>query len=238
MNKLRKLEIYISKRIFSKAKEIYDLSTLKVHHLQLNDKAKIIICIDISCELLGIAFDTPTAVQHSAVGKNPYFNSKKTFMKLLNLNKKLNVADVLNKVGVLNDKVLKTAKLIFIEFLKSAANQDVDHPQYVIMSCWQACKVENVKAPRKKFTDLCHLNVDKWNKLELSWDWQGSIKKGNQKKVSKTGDKENGQTDEVIQNKLKRKLNAEPELEDYDVWAERILAKAHAQLKRSKTEST
>lgn len=214
---------------FSKAKEIHDRMTLKSAGIAagLNDCAKTILCLDIACELFNIVFDTASGVQYSSLRKSNYERNRKMMIKLMNLNKKLDIKDVMLKIGLSNANVEKSAKRIFKSYEQSAADADLDHPQYVTMSVHQACKLEKVKIPKKNLIPLSNLKNNQWSLLEKSWD----------KFVASMETKENEASQKPVQQQstgaepvLKRKLEAEPEVEDYAVWAKRTLAAAYAEL--------
>lgn len=220
----------IHSKFFSKAKEIQNLAAVKAAGCfsNINDYAKIIIYIDISCELQNVSFDSQAAISLTKMRKSLYNSSRQVLLKLLNLNKKMDVNVVVLKMGISNTNVQKTALTIFDAY-KNYYEVDLDHPQYSFMSVYQACKLEKVKVAKKNFIAGSNLNLHQWTKLEKSWDsLVGSIGKAdneNKSKLTKTeGAQEIGKT-------LKRKHEEITEIEDYDVWAKRTLAKAHAELK-------
>lgn len=164
--------------------------------------------------------------------KSAYENNRKLLSKQLNLNKKLDINGLILKMGISSPNLDKSAKLIYDTYQKSSPHIDLDHPQYVSMSLYQACKLEKVKVSKKNFVLSSNLKPNQWTQLEKSWDkWVvsiGPIDKEN--KDSKSKDKEDVQRETTINGqKLKRKY--EDEIEDYDVWAKRTLDKARAELK-------
>lgn len=153
-------------------------------------------------------------------------------MRLMNLTKKLKVKDVVLKLGITNGNVEKTATKIYDSYAKTAVQTDLDHPQYLVMSVYQACKSEKVKAAKKILIPLSNLKPNQWSQLVKSWDkFVGSLV--NLDKENLKGGLKKAANDEQPTNgtELKRKHEAEPEIEDYDVWAKRTLDKARADLK-------
>jgi len=228
---MKKLGMAKNDQLICKAKEIYDLIAIKSSGVSatLNDCAKTILCIDISSEFLGIAFDKANGVKFSSMKKTMYNDRRNLLMKLMNLDKKLNINDFTLKMGVCNGNVEKAAKTIYETFQKDSANIDLDHPQYITMSVYQACKKEKVKVAKKEFIAASNLKLNQWCLMEKSWDkWISAIKFSSEEMRKKINE------NSTERPKLKRKLDAEPEIEDYDVWAKRTLEKARAELKNLK----
>lgn len=216
--------------ISRKSAEIINLVNIKCAGIAacLNDSAKVVLCIDISCELINIPFEETAGVKLSGLKKTSYKNNKKNLIKLLNLNKKVGIPEMILKLGVANSNVEKTAKKIFDAYKKESFESDLEHPQFITMSIYQACKIEKVKAPKKSFIAASNLKPNQWNLLEKSWDkWTKEISsKSNKENVQKVEAESAGKPEKT----LKRK-QAEPEIEDYDVWAKRTLEKAANELK-------
>lgn len=217
---------------FSKSKEIFDVISIKGCKT-LNDSAKTVLCIDIACELLNIQFDTLTAIKFSSIKKSAYQNARSVLMKLMNLGKKHGIVEILLKMGISNPKVETSAKNIYAAYEKQAPNSDLDHPQYCTMAVYQACKLEKVKVTKKSFIQSSNLKPNQFTQLENSWEkWVGSVVKADSKDNGKQA--QNGNVDEKTPSN-KRAPETEPETEDYDVWAKRILSNARCQLKALKS---
>lgn len=199
----------------------------------MNDCAKIVYCLDISCELMNIPFDESSGLRQASIrSKSSYQSNRKLLMKLLNLNKKMSISSLILKLGINNLNVEKNSKKILDSYAKQNPQADLDHPQYLVMSIYQSCKVEKVKVLKKNLVPLSNLKQNQWTMLEKSWDkWVGDVLKVNK-------NKENRQIHEIVdespqkqkEKQLKRKQHAEPEEEEYDVWKKRILEAAYAEL--------
>jgi hypothetical protein len=204
---------------------------LKARNFTINEGAKTILSLDISCELLNIAFETASAVKHSSMRKRIYDNYRKTFLKLMKLDKKTSIRDLILKRGISNAKVDPTAHKIYEAYQNSTDGIDLDHPQYMAMSVFEACKLEGVKVSKKDFISISNLKPNQWTLLEKTFDKiansVGKLGKENSNNKFPTDCDTN-----VTETKLKRKVEAEPEIEDYDVWAERTLKKAYAELEK------
>lgn len=197
----------------------------------LNDNSKLIICIDISCKMLNITLDSQEAYKYSALRKTRYDKSLQTIMKLMNFNKELEIKDVALKMEIINPSIEKTAKKIIKAYAEQKTEVDLDHPQYNTMSVYQACKVENVKTNKKKFIAMSNLKPNQWAKLEKMFDEVRADIKPDQ-----PNNNTNQKSSEIIEQAsnessktLKRKIA--PEVEDYESWKKRTLAKAYADLK-------
>lgn len=155
-------------------------------------------------------------------------------MRLMNLNKKLEIIDVVLKMEISNAKVEKTSLRIYEAYKKKAFQTDLDHPQYIAMAVYQACKLEKAKIAKKNIIAISNLKPNQWKLLEKSWDkWVGSIGNFDKENVNEKRKQESNIVQETNGTELKhkRKLEAEPDAEDYDVWAKRTLDKARAEIK-------
>lgn len=201
----------------------------------LNDSAKVVLCLDISCELINISFNGSAGIKLAGLKKTSYKNNRNNLIKLLNLNKKLGIPEMTLKLGITSNNVEKTAMKILETYKKeSFEDTDLDHPQFVVMSIFQATKIEKVKATKTNFITASNLKPNQWNLLEKTWDkWTVNVGKSNKENVKSAAAEESAGKDEKV---LKRKQTAEPDIEDYDVWAKKTLEQAYIDLaKKSKS---
>lgn len=195
----------------------------------LDDYSKPLFCLDIACELQNFPFETKAAIELLKMSKTKYKSLRVTILKLLNLEKKLDVNAVALKMGISNDKVILTASNIFEAYQKEN-HGDCDHPQYVSMSVFQACKLHKSKTNKKNFMVLSNLKPNQWSKLEKSWDsWVAPFAIEKENKNLKLPASIDINPHQPAEQKLKRKCE-EPIIEDYDVWAKRTLEKAQAEI--------
>jgi len=232
---MKRLGIKEQKKLIGKAKEFQDLVGTRSSAIQtLNDYAKIIIFLDISSELQNVHFDTTAAIALSQLTKRLY-NSNRQMVNFnnLNFNKKIDVNAALLKLCISNSNVEKTAKRFYEDYKSQNSLIDLDHPQYSYMSVFQACKLENIKVPKKKFMIYSNLNNTQWSNLEKSFNkWVSSVEKVGKENINSKlmTMEEPVQQEKMEGQKLKRK-HEEPDIEDYDVWAKRTLDKAYTELK-------
>lgn len=205
----------------------------------LNENAKIILCLDISCELLNLPFaDTKLAIQQACLNKSSYNKNRKTIQKVLDLNKKLTIDEVIRKLGITHSSAVeKKAKEIFRVYmnLQSFHNHDIDSSVFV-MSVYYACKFENVKIAKKNVLNLSSLTHGQWVTLEKSWEkWVNDLNT-NKKDVKKDagGGKENIVNNQMKVDSQKGTKRVEEAEETYDEWAKRILDAAYAKLRTIK----
>ncbi|CRL03359.1 CLUMA_CG016263, isoform A [Clunio marinus] len=233
---MKKLGMKKDDQLIRKSKEIRDIIAIKSSGMEatVNDSAKTIICLDISCELLNIAFDTALGIRLSSIRKSAYNKYRQLMMKLMKFNKTPNISDVVLKMRIQDENVQKTARKIFETFQKNSPHIDLDHPQYVQMSVYQACKIHKYKASKKDFRNGSNLNVTQWSQLETAWDkWVHCIE-SKEKVIKQTAENIALKSTEDHQPTLKRNHEIEEEAENYDVWAKRILDKAYEEMKKEK----
>lgn len=226
--------------IFSKTQEIDGLIKAKSSEVvrHLNENFKTLLCIDISCELLNIPFNTSQAILTSSVRKREYNNNRKILLKILNLDKKMTISDVILKLGILQSTTLeKTAHKIFEQYRSEHAySEEVNHISILTMCVYYAAKVEKVKIAKKNILTISSLNSAQWNGMMQSWSTWANIET-KKKKVENVQEVEKDQemNEESRSSITKAKNNEE---ESYEIWAKRILEKAHAELKILKKQKT
>lgn len=222
--------------------EILELIKAKSSEIlkHMNDSAKIILCLDISCELLNHPFaETSLAINQSCLKKTVYSKNKKILQKVLDLNKKLTIDEVIRKLSISHtNNVEKLAKEIFKDYMKQQTYEDQDiNPAVFVMSVYFAAKYENVKLLKKNVLNLSNLTHSQWGTMEKSWEkWTSSFNKktkgGTKKEVEAV--KENvPESNDDVQEVVKVKKTESTE-ETYDEWAKRILDKAYQELNANK----
>lgn len=218
--------------------EILELIKVKSSEIlkHLNENAKVILCLDISCELLSWPFaETSLAIQQSCLKKSIYSKNKKILQKVLDLNKKLTIDEVIRKLGITHtNNVEKLAKEIFKYYMKQQTYEDQDiNPAVFVMSVYFACKYENVKVLKKNVLNLSNLTHSQWGIMEKSWEkWTSSFNKkskGSSKKESEAVKENVPECIEEVQETVKSKRTETTE-ETYEEWAKRILDKAYKEL--------
>ncbi|XP_070501102.1 origin recognition complex subunit 6 [Chironomus tepperi] len=236
-----KLGMNHNDRLISKAIEILELIKAKSSEIlkHMNENAKVILCLDISCELLNYPFaETSLAIQQSCLKKSIYNKNKKILQKVLDLNKKLTIDEVIRKLSITHtNNVEKLAKEIFKDYMKQQTYEDQDiNPAVFVMSVYFACKYENVKVLKKNVLNLSNLTHSQWGTMEKSWEkWTSSFNKkakGSTKKESEAVKENVPESIEDVQEPVHtRRHEAE---ETYDEWAKRILDKAYQELRTNK----
>lgn len=183
---------------------------------------------------MNIPFDEAAAIRQASIRpKSSYQKNRKLLMKLLNLQKKMNISSVILKLNINNSNVERNSKRILDSYAQQDPTADLDHPQYLVMSIYQACKFDKVKVPKKSLIPLSNLKPNQWSMLEKSWDkWVGSVlnvEKENRIQEIVDDDNVTKQRGGGKQ-QLKRKQQNEPEEADYDVWKKRIIDAANAEI--------
>lgn len=181
--------------------------------------------------MLSIAFDANEGHKYSTLRKTQYNKHRQTLMKLMNFNKKLEIKDVVMKMEITNPSIERTAKKVLIAYVKQAVDVDLDHPQFQTMSVYQACKIENVKTTKKKLIAMSNLKPNQWTQLEKIFDTdiQPLIKPEKPNKVGLQSSEIIEQASNESSQQQKRKMKT-PEVEDYETWKKKTLAKAYAEL--------
>ncbi|XP_050080862.1 origin recognition complex subunit 6 [Anopheles maculipalpis] len=208
----------------------------------IGDYAKATLCIDLASSLLGLPFDTETALKLSGLKKPSYANGRRTLEKILDINKILGIGEICVQVGL--SQVQKEATALLEAYKRYAGDQggvtDFTHPQYATMAVFQACKRQKIKPPKTKLVPLSHLKPAQWTMLEKNWDKFLSTVPLDTKQP-KTQDVR--QDSDSIREKAQeasshgdsgagRKHPSPEKLEPYQNWKKRMLEKAYRELEQ------
>uniref|UniRef100_A0A182IK57 Uncharacterized protein n=1 Tax=Anopheles atroparvus TaxID=41427 RepID=A0A182IK57_ANOAO len=206
----------------------------------LGDYAKATLCIDIAAGLLGLPFDSETALKLSGLRKTAYNNGRRTLEKILDINKTIGINEICVQLGL--NQVQKEATGLLDAYKRYAgASSDIDftHPQYATMAVFQACRRQKVRVAKLKLVPFSHLKATQWNLLEKNWEkFLDSVDH-----KSKSGVKEQKGAQEPNSNGPEARSrsgeagtssgrkHASPEkIEPYHNWKKRMLEKAYREL--------
>lgn len=239
---IRKLGLAENEQLVPKSTELLRLLEIKSSGASTNlgDYAKATICIDLASTLLGLPFDTETALKLSGLKKTAYANAKRTLEKILDINKIVGIAEICIQLGL--SQVQRDATNLLEAYKRFAGGGggveiDFTHPQYATMAVFQACKRQKVKPPKTKLVGFSHLKPAQWTLLEKNWEKfltnaAAELKANKAKQSSKTMEAETAE--EVVlekraNNGLKHGLTEK--IEPYGSWKKRMLEKAYRELK-------
>uniref|UniRef100_A0A1Q3EVG5 Putative origin recognition complex subunit 6 n=1 Tax=Culex tarsalis TaxID=7177 RepID=A0A1Q3EVG5_CULTA len=242
MQMIRKLGLAENEQLIPKSTELQRLLELKSSGgaTNLGDYAKATICIDLASALLGLPFDTETALKLSGLKKTAYANAKRTLEKLLDINKIVGIAEICIQLGL--SQVQREATSLLEAYKRFAGEIDFTHPQYATMAVFQACKRQKLKPPKTKLVGFSHLKPAQWTLLEKSWEKflasaaaselssAKSKQSGGAKATEVEAEAEAAGEKRPASNGLKHGLAAE-KIEPYVSWKKRMLEKAYRELK-------
>jgi hypothetical protein len=160
-------------------------------------------------------------------------------MKVLNLDKKMDISDVILKLGILQATLLeKTARSIFDQYKREKPYSDeIGHPSVVAMCVYFAAKIEKVKIAKKTILGISNLNNAQFSNMESSWSpWALTVE--TKKKRNKENVNEVQQHQEKSEDVQMKPHHDEPAEESYDDWAKRIIEKAQEELKQLKAQKS
>jgi origin recognition complex subunit 6 len=204
----------------------------------MGDYARAVICIEMATNALGQNFDLEIAYKLAGLKRSAYTNNKRTLEKILDLNKPIGINEICVKLGL--NQVQQTAVDLLNKYKSSRRSQevsddDLDHPQYSAMAILFACKQHKLKPPKSKIMPLSHLRPGQWSILENVWEkWlqqmETTKKAMRVKNLNDTGEKMecDGDDDRVLLKPVDK-----PEVEEYEIWKERILRKAYKDIENS-----
>lgn len=128
----------------------------------------------------------------------------------------------------------EAAEEIWSKYKKSDNKiKDLTHPQYVTASVYTACKLKDVKVDKQQCIQASHLKPSQWK--ELTQEFEKFVEEqglGNKRKPKeKTVIVKNSKEDEIETIINTDRCTEEEEIEEYEVWKNRILKEAREALK-------
>ncbi|KAG5673584.1 hypothetical protein PVAND_003619 [Polypedilum vanderplanki] len=200
----------------------------------INDSAKIVLSVDISCELLNIDVSKKELAKLSSLSLTQYNKNRKIILKVLNLNKKVTIAEIIKKLN-LSHSVERLAKT-FLKFYMEQQfyeNEEIDASVYA-MCVYFACKSENIKIAKRNILIMSNLTQAQWTKLEKSFEkWTPNVMTKKMPKENK-----NDPIDSMVSDNtdliIEESQNSKSHEESYEAWSKRILTQAYKDLKKAK----
>ncbi|XP_017771563.1 PREDICTED: origin recognition complex subunit 6 [Nicrophorus vespilloides] len=220
--------------IIKKAEEFLRMYQNKGGIQNLNDSAKAVFCLDLAASLLGIGFDKETAIKLSGLKKTAYQNKLHMVEKVLELDKPLTIGEVCVQFSCTVVKEL--AEKIYEKYKNQGIQSDLDHPQYVAVSVFTACKLKSFKIQKSQLVSISRLKLSQWKELESEFakfvekvGFTANIGGKKRKGANEfhTYLEEFAKNDE---NKVSKSPKKCEKIEEYSVWKERILEQARAAL--------
>lgn len=221
-----------------------------------------VLCLDIAATLLGSVFDTEEALKRIKCRPNDYLRQRRTVEKLLGTAKQITIAELCVQLDLVRN-VQQLAARLFDAYRERAQiddQSDFTHPQYAAMSVYQACKAQRVRVSRSTLLRHSHLRGAQWTLLEKDWikcmgpadEVLAELQRIEQRTAAATaGEKRTGAADaldattatddDAAERKAKaarREDGGAGMTESYEVWSERMLKVAYAQLAAEEGEAT
>nr|XP_023020761.1 origin recognition complex subunit 6 [Leptinotarsa decemlineata] len=149
---------------------------------------------------------------------------------MLGLEKALTVSDLCVQLSCTEAKAI--AEEILDKYINSHKMlNDLSHPQYVAAAVYSACKSLNLKIPKQQFIETSRLKPSQWKELSLEFEKFASTLESGFKRNKKIDTKNTPEVVTVTEEKVVLKKKDPEEVEEYDVWRQRILNEAYAALK-------
>ncbi|XP_001654385.2 origin recognition complex subunit 6 [Aedes aegypti] len=239
---IHKLGLSEHEQLLPKSTELLRLLQSKStgSNVDLQAYAKVIICIDLAANLLGLPFDNETASKLCGLKKTAYANGKRTLEKILDISKVIGINEMCIQLGL--NQVQKEALTMLENYKRYVggvkAEVDFAHPQYATMAVFQACKKMKVKPPKTKLVAFSHLKPTQWTMLEKNWD--NFLAQSNQRSAAaaakpvKEAAAQLSPEEEVavMDTRIIGAKHCSPEkIEPYVNWKKRMLEKAYRDLK-------
>uniref|UniRef100_A0A7G3AS90 Protein TEX261 n=1 Tax=Lutzomyia longipalpis TaxID=7200 RepID=A0A7G3AS90_LUTLO len=187
--------------------------------------------LNLAATAMGLPFNTETGIKICGTRKSIYMNYRRIIQKLIGTTKIIGIPELCLQMGLPSGvQEAATEKLPkYLEYMtKIKQTVDREHPQYAGIVLYQIAKQRKVKVSRMRFTQACNLRSEQWKILEDSWEKYEKNSKANELPRAK----ENTTEDVEMKCEGKKEASTGLESEDYEVWKERILARAYENLRR------
>uniref|UniRef100_A0A182MXF9 Origin recognition complex subunit 6 n=1 Tax=Anopheles dirus TaxID=7168 RepID=A0A182MXF9_9DIPT len=203
----------------------------------LSDSAKATLCIDLASSLLGLPFDTETALKLSGLKKTAYANGRRTVEKILDISKTLGIGEICVQVGVSQVQREATGLLEAYKRYVGQGQGEIDftHPQYATMAVFQACKRQKLKPPKTKLVPFSHLKPAQWSLLEKNWEkFLATAPAITAQDVRQPASRveEQSERGQGVASGTARKHASPEKVEPYHNWKKRMLEKAYRELEQ------
>ncbi|XP_060526988.1 origin recognition complex subunit 6 [Cylas formicarius] len=192
----------------------------------INDQAKTVLCLDIATQNCGALIDKETAYKLSGLKKSVYEKNYNSIQTLLGLETALTVANVCVFLGCAEVKDI--AEEILSNYLKHDKKiKDLNHPQYAVAATYLACRLRKINIDKHQLHSLSRLKPSQFKalvtELEPFIPEKHSLKKRRNTKTVQ-------QEDPIIDLDGSAVSEMSEEIEEYEVWRDRILREAYAAL--------
>ncbi|RZC42559.1 origin recognition complex subunit 6 [Asbolus verrucosus] len=198
----------------------------------ISDAARTILCLDLAAASLGVGFDKTTALKLAGLRKGVYQNNLNILEKVLNLDKPITVAELCVQCSCTEAK--ETAEAILASYREYDKKiKDISHPQYVAAAVYTSCKISGIKVEKSQFKSISRLKMAQWNELadefaKFAGSMGLSAKKGRSKRNAPV--EQDGLIEIIEKHSVQKQKKEEEQIEDYEVWRERILKEATAEI--------
>lgn len=206
---------------------------------QLSDTSRVVMCLDLACNMLGYPFDKTGIVRLAGVNRKQYTNGLNLIENLLDLSKPATVEALCVQLGV--SEVASFAQKVLDKYVELHAQGpnggrplDTSLPVYHCVAVLTACKHNKVKVDKAKLVESSRVKKIQFDKLVE--DFAPVLKNLGPKEVKKTALKRSHKLidlvtkfDEENQESACAKEEKEvtdPETEDFEAWKKRILSEA------------
>ncbi|GAB0097170.1 Origin recognition complex subunit 6 [Sergentomyia squamirostris] len=211
--------------ILEKSTENCRLLSLKQNSMtsSIGEIAKVVICIDLAASIIGISFDTNTALKICGLKKSNYANYRRIIQKLIGGTSSVGVPELCLQLGLpahVQEAAIEELPK-YLKFIQRNAT-DSSNPQYAAVVLYGVARSRKIKVSKVAFCNTCSLKKDQWKILEDSWH---QYRQEREKKSTAMDVDVQEESKDVTEN-LKRPGKAE-EIEDYEVWKQRILTRAY-----------
>ncbi|XP_050297113.1 origin recognition complex subunit 6 [Anthonomus grandis grandis] len=225
----QRLNVY-DEAILKKSEEFIRLYQTKALVKTLDDQAKTVLCLDLAAQLIGSSFDKSVALALCGLKRSAYQNSLNNLEKILGLDKPLTISDGCIQLGC--TAIKEDAEDILQKYKQIDHKvKDMDHPQYVAVAIYLACKAKKVSIDKTRLALLSRLKPSQWRELVASFENLGLSKKATRQKNKEINKMEEEYMIETDDQEAKNKQEQEEE-EDYEIWKNRILKEAYKELKQ------
>lgn len=145
--------------------------------------AIVVFCLESASMSCGTPFDhSDDALKLTGLSKKEYSRQKKTFDKLLGLNRQLQLKDICLGLDLPQSIHVNAQRILNAYESNRKFTDDTRSAHCIAMAVYQCCKQQKIKSVKSKLRDMSNLSKDQWNRLDEQWrKWMASAEPLKQK---------------------------------------------------------
>lgn len=133
--------------------------------------AIVVFCLESAAMSCGTSFEfRDDAIKYAGLNKKEYGRQKKTFDKLLGLDRQLQLKDICLQLDLPQTIQSMAQRLLKAHEMSAKFTDDIQSAHCLTMAVYQCCRRQKIKSVKNKLCELSNLDKSQWKRLEEQWD--------------------------------------------------------------------